>query len=362
GRRPRTGPRSSADAQPDRRRGHPRHARRARRPGPVPPRALGRAPEALRPPLPLRVRLPPVPPVRGAHRRLAAVGGAARRGSAVPAGAAARRLGRRVRRPQSAPRRRRAAALARLRRGTGAGRERLADRRVGRARAAPPRLDHRAVGGPGRLRGRDPARRRRPALRAGHVPGPGDRAARSATVLADLPRGSRARAPHCHPPRRLGRRPADRRRLPVVLHRGTDGDDHGLPGPGHEPRPRGGVRGDPRPARGARRGRLGLAPAAALAPRPHVAADARRAAARPSATVRVHPRTRLRDHAARRGAAAGRAARRVPDGDRHAGALRLRHRLPALGLRRPGPGLPHPPGARAPAGHHGRQRPRALPL
>src|SRR5581483_298340 len=120
---------------------------------------------------------------------------------------------------------------------------------------------------------------------------------------------------------------------------------------------RGRVRGVPDAEARLGRERLRLALLALLAARQHVAPAQAGSAAPEAAALRVRPRAPLRLHAADGGAA--QAAPLPPDvrALRSVGrSRRLRDRLPALGRRRPGSGLPGPAPAGAPAEDLLRQR------
>ena len=207
--------------------------------------------------------------------------------------------------------------------------------------------------------------RRRPALRAGAAAHPHRRAAGAPQVLADL-RGGRAHG------------------LPVGIHYGGWGrgpiDAAGLPArstsrtqvgmatafqdAGHEPRCCEGVfQRVPGAEDRAHRGRLRVARAA------HVADSTGRGEllgpevphAGPAA-VGDHPRARLAHDPADGGAgAAGRTSPELLEQHRHGRPDHVRDRLPALGLRRAGPGAAERRSARTAAPDHARQRRGAVP-
>src|SRR5271166_3224816 len=204
-------------------------------------------------------------------------------------------------------------------------------------RAPPEGLHRRSVRGCRRRGDRDRALGWRSTLR----PGADGDAHRKSTwpeaILEDL-RGRRCGQPSgrraCLRLRRLS---GHRQRLAVLLHR-----RYGRPRPviavlPYQPGDRGRVRAHPELQAGADRVWVRVAAAARLAARQAVAPAEGRDAAPEARALRVHPRECLADHPADGGAAAAR-ARAGRDRLDRLGPADLRHRLSALGLRRPDPG------------------------
>ena len=203
-------------------------------------------------------------------------------------------------------------------------------------RAAPEGLDRGALRGRRCRRGRDRALGRRSALRPGADGDPHRQSAWPEAVLEDLRGRRRGQSADRRARVRVRRLSGHRQRLAVVLHRG-----HGRPRPvvavlPHQPGDRGRVRAHPELQAGADRVRLRLAAAARLAARQAVEPAEAGDAAPEARAVGIHPRKRLADHPADGGAAPAR-ARVGRDRLDRLGSAALRHRLPALGLRRSRP-------------------------
>ena len=186
----------------------------------------------------------------------------------------------------------------------GHGRQRLADRRVARPRAAPARLDRRSpLEDPTAAVAEIERRGARQALRPGAVLGPAARADGAPQVLADL-RGLRQARPAHHVARlRLVRQPDHRHRLAVLLPRGPRRPGPGDAGQHHQPGHRGRLRALPDAEVRLGRERLRLDSLADVADGQRLDAAQERGAAPEAAAVRVHPRARVPDHPAGGGAA-----------------------------------------------------------
>ncbi len=252
---------------PDRLR-HPQHAR-AWRPHALSAGALARLPPALRPAALRRLLLPQGQPQRRPQRLLAAQRRPARLEPGLYAVAAPRRLGYLLRHPQQPHHHPQPAA--RLRRGAGQRDQRLADRRVAGAGAAPARLDGGALRRQRPGGGGDPPPGRRPALCAGAADGAHQRAAGQVPLLEALRGRRRARSADRHPLRRRRRPPLHRRWLAVLLHRGPRRHGPELPVAADQPGLRGRLRAVPDAQGGADRGRLRLAAGAEVAAGPQLA-------------------------------------------------------------------------------------------
>ena len=305
--------------------------------------ALRRGVRVARPPrLPGRPgALPEGAAARQPPRRLAARRRPTGLGPRLPPPPAPRRLRHRHRRAEPPPALRPGRPQQRLLRRPDPRGERVAARSLAPARAAAARQRGGALRGRRGLRRRDQEARRRPQFLPGADAEPHGRARRQPALLADLRGGGRGRAARRLPRLRLFRLGDDQHRLAVLLHRGGERARHLLPEPGDEPRRGRRLRAPAQPEGGADRMRLRLAALRRLAPRPPLAPPQGRGAASPPRALRGHPRALLGFHPAHGGAReppapAGR------DGLDRLGPHPLRHRLPALGLRRP---------ARRPAAH-----------
>src|SRR5215212_1406877 len=198
-------------------------------------------------------------------------------------------------------------------------------------------LDRRLHREPAGRRCRDQPRRQRQAVRAGPVLGPAAGADGPPQILADL-RGRREARPAHHVARlRLVRQPDHRRGLAVLLPGGPRRAGPGGAGERGQPHHRGRLRPLPGSEVHLGRERLRLDPLADVADGLGLVAAQERGAPPEAEALGVLPGPRLHDHPAGRGAAPPRA---VPPADgplrQHGKQRRVRQRLPALGLGRPG--------------------------